>query len=432
MAWIAGIASIAGGLLSSSSNNAAANASKYQPWNSRATGIGGAMFNRGQLSLSEDYDARQRSDVVNPMLLNQLGAFGNSQQNQLGSDFLRGSYNTANQGSDANLQGLFGANQMAPNFFGSGDTFQQQALGAQGLGSQALQGSQGGYGGQSYLQAGQNFLGQGYQNQDFLGGVNGGMLGNFNPNDASSNYTNLLRQQAQPMEQQAASSALTSLFGSGRLGTTGGQNAYGQLINQQNQADIGRQVAGQQFGLQQQLQAQQGYDAARANQQGLMLNQFGANQAGQQQQFGLAQQLGQTGAGLYGSSLNNAGMGLGIGQAADQFGFSRQQGQADTGFNRAQQLYTSSDTATQDRFNRALQLFGGENAIGQQALSNYQGLLGSQQSQQQQLLDLGRLGSSVGTAQTAANANAAQYRNQGNQDLIAGFLGAANAYSKKG
>jgi len=100
-------------------------------------------------------------------------------------------------------------------------------------------------------------------------------------------------------------------------------------------------------------------------------------------------------------------------------------------FQRNLDLYTNSQTATQDRFNRALQLFGGENALNQQNLANFQGLLGSQQSQQQGLMDLARIGASVGQAQTTANANAAMMRNQGNQDLIAGFMSAANAYANR-
>jgi hypothetical protein len=232
-----------------------------------------------------------------------------------------------------------------------------------------------------------------YQNQDFGSNqaLNAGMLSNFNPNQAAANYTDLLRQQAMPGEQQATQSALSGLFASGRLGTTGGAQQMGQLQQAQQQADIQRQIAGQQYGLQSQIQAQQGYDQARANQQGLMMNNMLTNQQGQMNQFGLDQGL----------------------------------------FQRNLDLYTNSQTATQDRFNRALQLFGGENALNQQNLANFQGLLGSQQSQQQGLMDLARIGASVGQAQTTANANAAMMRNQGNQDLIAGFMSAANAYANR-
>jgi hypothetical protein len=92
-------------------------------------------------------------------------------------------------------------------------------------------------------------------------------------------------------------------------------------------------------------------------------------------------------------------------------------------------MYGYGNQATSDRFNRAMQMFGADNAIGQQYLGNFQNLLGSQQSQNQQLLDQARLGASVGSAQTSANANAAGMRNQSNQDMIAGFL---NAYNNQG
>jgi len=334
MAWIGALVAAGGAVLSSQMNKSAADGMKYQPWNTSVGGIGSANFNRGQLNLRADPLMNQQNWKLNGLQTNALNRYATGQDDSLGTGFLRNSYTDANYGDFLNLSQLNNA-VYNPN----------------------------------------------YNSQDFMSGVNNGLLSNFDPNAASLNYTNLLRQQAQPQEQQAASSALSNLYNTGRLGSTGGQQAYGNLINQQNQADIGRQVAGQQFGLQQQLQAQQGYDAARANQQGLMLNNFGAN---------------------------------------SQYANNQYQRQLD--------LYTNSNTSTQDRFNRALQLFGGENANNQQDLTNFMSLLGAQQSNNQQLLDVGRLGASVGQAQTTANANAAMYRNQGNQDMLSGFLGAVGSY----
>jgi hypothetical protein len=342
MIWpavVGGIASIAGGLLSNNASKRAAAGMQYRPWSTNLQGLGGANFANGQLNLTPDAQAQSLNNLLSTMGLGQLGGFSQGQESALGQDFLRGEYNLANTNSGLGLEGL---------------------LGSMGFG--------------------------GYQGQDMMQGLNAGMLNNFDPNQAASSYTNLLRQQAMPQEQQAASSALTQLFNTGRLGSTGGMNAYQGLMDSQNQADIGRQVAGQQFGLNQQLMAQQGYDAARANQQGLMLNNFGAGQQGLMNAFGINQ-------GLYG---------------------------------RQSDLYTASNSATQDRFMRAMQLFGGENAQNQQFLQNFQGLLGAQQSQNQQLMDLGRIGASVGQAQTTAGANAAMMRNQGTQDMIAGFLGGIN------
>jgi hypothetical protein len=499
MIWpaiIGAVGAIGGGLLGSKSAKDAAAGMRYSPWNVNMTGVGGARFAGGQLQLNDSNP--QLTSALRNGMMGQLDQFGQGQQNMLGQDYLRTATGEADAGSMAALQGLFansgmpsfdhlntiqsglanpnsiyGINQGLPNdFFGNQGQFQQQAQQAQNLGSMGLQQAQGGYGGQNYLQAGQGFLNP-YQQQNFSN-LQGNMLTNFDPNQASSDYTNLLRQQAQPGEQQAAASALSRLHGSGRLGTTGGQNAYQSLMDSQNQADIGRQIAGQQHGLGQQLMAQQGRDAALTSEQNRQLGGFGANQQGMMNQYGLAQGLGATGSGLMGSAFQNAAMGLGVGQQADSFGYNRQMGQNQAqydrgifgnmtdfdrqvglnqmgydrsrdmnqmgfdramgvnqmGFDRANSLYTASNSATQDRFARAMQLFGGENALNQQFLGNFQGLLGSQQSQQQQIMDLSRIGASVGQSQTTANANAAAMRNQGNQDMIAGFMSALSNWQK--
>lgn len=341
MAWIGALVAAGGAYMSNQSSRNAQAGMGYSPWNTNMPGVGSARYSGGNLNILDG-----NTDLTRQLEAGQnasLGQFFQGQQNSLGQPFLRDSYNQANQGADQSLQ---------------------QLLGHAGFG--------------------------GYNAPNMMQGINSGLLSNFDPNQASSNYTNLLRQQAQPQEQQAASSALSGLFGTGRLGTSGGMQAYQGLMNSQNQADIGRQVAGQNFGMQQQLQAQQGYDQARQNQQGLMLNNFGAGQQGLMNAFGI-----------------NQGM-----------------------FGRQQDLYTASNTATQDRFGRALQLFGGENALNQQNLGNFTGLLGAQQSGQNQQMDLARIGASVGQSQTSANSNAAMMRNQSNQDMIAGFLGAYNSYQQ--
>lgn len=346
MAWIAAIGAVAGGLLSSQSSRSAARGMQYRPWNVQSQ-LGNTSFNGGRLNMNFVGDSQHVNSALGMMQRNALSQFGQGQQDRLGTSYLRGLYNTANAGDQANILGL------------------SQYLGGSGQ----------------------------YQNQNFMD-VNSGLLSNFDPQAAASNYTNLLRQQAMPQEQQATQSAMSGLFGSGRLGTTGGALQMGQLAQAQQQADIQRQIAGQEHGLQQQLMAQQGYDQARANQQGLMLNAFGANQQGMMNQFNMDQGL----------------------------------------FNRALDFYNAGANTTQQRFERGMQLFGGENALNQQDLANFQGLLGSQQSMYQTLMDQARIGASVGQAQTAAGANAAAMRNQGNQDMIAGFMGALNAYtnSKKG
>jgi hypothetical protein len=430
MAWIAAVAAIGGGLLANSSAKKAARASQYRPWSTQMPGVGGASFANGQVNIRHDPAIQNQNWTMQQMQNNLLGQYAAGQQNALGSDFLRGEYDSANQATGMGLQGLAGASGLPQNQFFSNTNFQGQADLAGMLGNQSLMQGMGGYGGQNFLNAGQNLLQQGYQNQDFSQ-LRGNLMTNFNPNDAAASYTNLLRQQARPQEEQATANALTGLFGSGRLGTTGGANQMSGLAQAQEQADISRQVAGQQYGLQQQLMAQQGLDSALNAEQGRQLGAFGANQQGMMNQYGLAQGFAQTGSGLFGSAMQNAGMGMGLSQQGDAFGFDRQMGMNQMGWDRANQLYTASNTATQDRFNRAMQLFGGENAINQQYLSDFTGLLGAQQSNNQQAMDLARIGASVGQAQTASNANAAMIRNQGNQDMIAGFLGAANAYANR-
>lgn len=340
MAWIAALGAVAGGMLSSSSSRSAARSARYSPWDTVMPGVGSARFTNGHLQLMGDSDVSQMTYL--PMR-DAMNRYTQGQENALGQDFLR---NTYGQSDMSSLGQLYNLNQAV-------NTPSQ------------------------------------YQGSDFMSQLNSGMLSNFNPTEAANQYTSLLRQQAMPQEQQAVSSALTGLFKGGRLGTTGGANQMQALASAQSQADLGRQIAGQQHGLQQQLMAQQGYDQARANQQGLMLNSFGANQQGMMNQFGMDQ-------GMFGRQLD---------------------------------LYTNSASATQDRFQRAMQLFGSENALNQQALSDFSGLLGARQSQAQTTMDLARIGASVGQAQSTANANAAMIRNQGNQDMIAGFMGALNAYT---
>lgn len=340
MGWIAGLGAVAGGLISANSSANAAKGMQYRPWNSNMAGVGGVQMRNNMISYTPDM---RMQNATNPLMYGALNQYQQGQQNSLGQDFLRNIYGQAQGESVGQLGSLQdSAASITP-----------------------------------------------YQGQNFMSNLNGGMLGSFDPNQAGSNYTNMLRQQALPQEQQATASAMTGLFNKGRLGTTGGMNAMGELQNQQQQSDLGRQIAGQQYGLQSQLQSQQGYDQARMNQQGMMMNNFNTNQQGMMNQFGMDQGM----------------------------------------FQRNLDLYTNSSTATQDRFQRALQLFGGENALNQQNLNDFTGLLGAQQSQQQTLMDQARIAASVGSAQTSANSNAAQIRNQGNQDLIAGFLGAANAYA---
>jgi hypothetical protein len=424
MAWIGALIAAGGAYMSSQSSDKAAKGAKYQPWTTTMPGVGQANFKNGQLSIYGDANTYMQNQALLGMQNQALGQYQVDQFNSLGKNFLHGAYDDSNS---ADALGGFQTNTPNP-FFGNQSTFANQTYGAQNLGSNALNTSMGGYGGNNFLNAGQSMLG-GYRPQNF-NNLQGNMIANFNPNQAGSDYTNMLRASAQPQEQQAVASQMDSLFGNGRLGTTGGATMMGQLSQAQQQADIQRQIAGQQYGLSSQLQAQQGYDSALNAEQGRQIGGYNTNQSALYNQLGMASQLAQTGAGLYGSAYNNAGLGLSVGQNADQFGFNRMMGLNDTNYQRGLDMNNINYSRTQDRFNRSLQLFGADNAVGQQDLNNFSNLLGMQQSNNQQLMDLSRIGASVGQSQTAANANAAQIRNQGNQDAIAGALQAYQNYQK--
>lgn len=93
----------------------------------------------------------------------------------------------------------------------------------------------------NYLGAG-NPLGQlqgasDQYNQD----ISGIMSGN---SPLAGQITDMLRQQAQPGEQQAAQGLAQRLFNTGRLGQTGGQGMMSNLVQAQQMADLQRQQAG--------------------------------------------------------------------------------------------------------------------------------------------------------------------------------------------
>lgn len=180
--------------------------------------------------------------------------------------------------------------------------------------------------------------------QGFLNG-----LGSFDPNQAASDYTSLLRSQAQPGNANAAQNLAQNLFNTGRLGSTGGQSMYGELINQQNQQDLGFQLAGRQY-------------------------------AGQEQNrlAGLSQSFGQQG-----DQLNQASFGRQMDLANGQF--------------------NQSNARAQQRFQNAMSLFG----AGQQNLtSNIQnglGLLQGAQGLDQGLLQAIGLGGTLGAQRSQTN-----------------------------
>jgi hypothetical protein len=389
-----GWAALAGAVITSGASmynsNKAAKASGYRPVRMDMQGLGIIGTDKGQLQVWEDADQQQRRLLQQGYEGQAMNAYAD------GPSSARYRHRLGNYGMDANS-----ANALPSTFFGNGGMFQNQAYGSQMLGNQSLQQAMGGYGGGNFLGMGQQMLGNyGQQN------LGRNMITNFDPSQAGNDFTNLLRQQAQPQEQQAASSMMNNLFSRGRLGTTGGANQMSGLASAQQQADVARQVQGQQFGLQHQLMQQQGYDQALNNEQGRQMSHLG-----------MAGNLAGMGAGLYGQSYDNANLAMGMGQQADAFGFNRMMGLNEANYGR-----------TQDRFARNMQLFGADASLRQQDLQDMGFFANMRQADQQQLLDMARISASAGQAQTAAAGNAAAIKNQGTQNAIAGMMGAWDTY----
>lgn len=169
----------------------------------------------------------------------------------------------------------------------------------------------------TFMQLGDSFLNQ---------------LGSTDPNQLASQYAGNLRQIDAQGENTAANSLANRLFSQGRLGSTGGQGMFGQLMNQQNLAQVNRQVAGQQYGQQSQNNMaalgsnllNTGYGRVQdrfARAQTL----FNANQGNQNSLLsGFQAALGQ-GNNMNGNLLNMASLGANVGQGAAATNFAAAQ-----------------------------------------------------------------------------------------------------------
>lgn len=350
-----------------------ANSSKYNPYDV-STPYGSASFNNGTAtaSLSPDQQALQ----------NYLSSQGSGFLGIAGDAFKSGGVTSGMQ--DAYNQ-YASSVPGAPDYQTSTGSFlgpiaglaQQQANNSQ---VNPYQGMQDQFGGAS-----QGFLGQ---------------LGSFNPQALSGQYTQNLRDQAQPENQRAVNSTVQGLFNTGRLGSTGGADVLGRLADSQNQQDLGFQKAGMDYA---------GSEQSRIA--GLASN-FGS-------QSGM---FGQMGDQFKNSSLNNA-MGLAnLYSGIDQQNFTNS-------FN----INDLANTRTNQRFSNAMQMFGMGNqnvGLGLAAGGLGQGLLGQSQGIDQGLMNMIQLGGNLGSAQSNANSNAyaplmGAQQNQANtySNLFSGFLG---------
>lgn len=224
------------------------------------------------------------------------------------------------------LPGAFGGVQNAPGMGGLFSQFQGQVnpmaqmLGAGGI--MGLQGAQPQFGGLTQQLAQQ---GQGMFNTDVSGIIN--------------DRFNALSQQAAPGEERAFNSLQNRLFSQGRLGSTGGSRDFEAFGRGLGDAQLSRQMAAQNLGLQTQAQqagigsqlfgAAQGFGGLDLNRLtgglgaasnafgqagGLFGNVFGAGAQSNQADFSRALQRMQAAQGMFGfgQGLNEADFGQGL------------------------------------------------------------------------------------------------------------------------
>lgn len=415
----------------SKSASKAAEGAQFNPYNVN-TGNVGATFGNGTASGSLGYNQSMIQQALQSGANGFLSGLPDLQKNGGINQFLTDSFNQYN--NSAPNQGFDGVNSSTSNVDPSlqGIQAQQQGLNTQGPNSwfgnqQALQGLA--FGAGNLANQYQSGAANPQQLASPLGGqfnssASGflGSLGSFDPNQAASDYTNQLRATAMPQEQRATSSALTNLFNTGRLGTTGGSQLFADLDQSQQQADIQRQLAGKQYAGQEQSRLAgmaQGLGA-----QGLNSDLSTA---------GLNDQLSNNALGRYGSAM-------GLAQGADQFGYNRGLQQNELDYGRAQQgynqnlalndmgfqramglndtnynrsmtmndmLYNRSTQSAQQRFQNAMSLFGGGQQNLQSNLGAGLGLLSGSQSIDQQIMNAIQQGGSLGGAQSAGGQAAA-------------------------
>ena len=282
------------------------------------------------LGLSYGPNGQPIGSITDPTNQNFMHSMMNQGQGMMGD--IGNQYGMMNQGMN-NLPGMGGVYGQTNQFLGNNNAI----LGQLQMAGMPLGGSQ--------------FMGQ--ANQAL------GALGSFNPQDAANAYTGNLNQMAAQGEKSAAEQMTQNLYNTGRLGTTGGAEQMGQLTQAQNQAALGRQVAGMQYGQQQQ--------------QGLA---------------GMAQGLAGTQAGLAGQLSGILGQQAGI----DSNALGMMQNVQGQGYNQA-------NNTTNQRFQNAMQMFGG--GMGASQLGNQVG-----QQDQQNLLQMMGLSGSMSGARAGTNAQA--------------------------
>jgi len=240
-------------------------------------------------------------------------------------------------------------------------------------------------------------------------------------NQLASERLASLRASARPAEERTTQAALERLYSQGRLGTTGGQRALGELARAQEEADIARTIAAQDF-----AQQQQNVLANQAIQRGqLGLSALGGALGGQQfltgtgtNLLGMGTQVGQ-----FGRTLQEQARGMDINTllAATGQDVAARMGQAGLGqglFGLGAQLpstiFGAQQAADQAALSRGAQRIAAAEGLfgfGQQARTGELGMglqaMQAQQAQFNPLIQLANIASGMGSAQALGAARGA-------------------------
>jgi len=365
------LGSAVGGSLSSSKQKKAlrqaSGAAAFNPWN--VSGPGGSIgFDGNQMSMGFSPQQQGMFDALGLGAMGQFGGGANAAyQNFAGS-------------MGGQMPGLWNQFYDASNNVPT-DAFNQFQSQMGQMGGMAMDGA-----GQAFGQAfgpGQN-AGQ----YDELFGQGMGLLGQ-NFDDVAAERTNLLRQQAQPFEDRAQNAMFQKMHSMGQMASTTGGRNMGEFGDALTRADLGRQLAGQDLGMN--LLAQN-----RQTGMGMLGQALQGRGMNMQHQLG----MGNLGMGMLGQAGQFAGMGL-----------DGAVGMSDMINSRATQRLSEAQNM----------LFGGQNMQNQQ-YQNALAMLMQQQGMLQGLGNMGTLGANLGGMGANAGANQAQYLAQNNQSGLGSFL----------
>ena len=366
------LGSAVGGKLSSDAykkaNRQASTAAAFNPWDA-SNPMGSVGFADGNINMQFNEGQQGQWDQLGGMFGNQMmggqnagfqnfaGGVGNNQMPQLWNQFLGASGQIPNQAF-----GMFG-NQMQ-NYGGMAEAGAMSGLG-QAFGPGMNQGLS------------QNMFNQGM-----------GMVGqNFDA--LAAERTNLLRQQAAPFEEQARNAMFQDLFSKGQMGGKAGANSMEQFGNALTQADLGRQMAGQDLAMNM---------YGQNNQAGLGM--LGMGFQGQQNDLNRNLGMGSLGQGMLGAAGQFAGQGL----------------DASVG-----QSNLVNQRATQRLGEASQMMFGGQTMQNQQFM-NALNMLQGQGGMMGQLGNMATLGANVGGQGADAGANQARYLSKNNTSNTGSFL----------